>query len=62
MEFHAVYELTCDAPQHLSPMQFPYFDRFAGAQKLDMQIISDKGARGATVTREAPRLDLPETR
>ncbi len=57
-EFHADYSLTCDAPDALTEIAFPYFDRFERAQELEIQAISGKGSFGAEATRDAPKLDL----
>jgi hypothetical protein len=57
-EFHAEYELTCQAPQKLTSMTFEYFNVFAGAQELDIAAVTPKGQSSFEVKREKPRLDL----
>lgn len=57
-EFHAEYTLTCADPTEIDAMEFPYFERFPNAVELDIQMISDKGAKGFEVERDAPRLNL----
>lgn len=57
-EFHAEYALTCADPDAIEAIDFLYFTTFPNALKLDVQMISDRGARGFEVERDAPRLDL----
>jgi len=39
-------------------MTFDYFNAFAGAQELDISIITPKGQSSFEVTRDKPSLDL----
>lgn len=57
-EFHATYELTCTEPAAITAIAFPYFDLFANARELDVQIVTDTGAMASSVLRDAPRLSL----
>lgn len=57
-EFHAVYTLTCTDPTAITAIDFPYFDLFANARELEVEIVSDTGAMSARVRRDAPRLSL----
>ncbi|MGI1663618.1 DUF2796 domain-containing protein [Palleronia sp. KMU-117] len=57
-EFHADYTLTCAAPEALDRIDFRYFDRFAGAQRLAVQIVGAGPAQAVTVGRDAPEIDL----
>ena len=57
-EFHAEYMLTCDNPAAIDRIEFTYFQTFPNAQEVDVQMISDMGAQGFEVTRDAPVLDL----
>lgn len=57
-EFHAEYALTCADPSAIDAIEFVYFERFPNAAELDIQLISDKGAKGFEVERDEPRLDL----
>ena len=57
-EFHAVYTLTCTDPTAITAIEFPYFDLFANARELEVEIVSDTGAMSASVLRDAPRLSL----
>ncbi|WP_068119542.1 ZrgA family zinc uptake protein [Tropicimonas marinistellae] len=57
-EFHAHATFTCAAPDQIDSIAFPYFERFPGAQELEIQLVSDKGGFGAEVTRDDPVLDV----
>jgi len=57
-EFHAEYALTCADLSAIDAIEFVYFERFPNAAELDIQLISDKGAKGFEVERDEPRLDL----
>jgi hypothetical protein len=57
-EFHAEYSLSCKSISRLTSMSFDYFNQFAGAQELDVNVITPKGQSSYAVTRANPRLDL----
>lgn len=57
-EFHATYVMTCEEIGALDRMAFGYFDAFGNARELDIQIVSDAGARAFKATRKTPTLDL----
>ena len=57
-EFDADYLLTCGDPTALDRIAFAYFAAFPNARELDVQLVSDKGAGTAKVTRDADILDL----
>ena len=57
-QFHAQYMLDCRAPEKIAAIEFEYFRAFAGAQKLDVNLITGKGQSRLEVTRARPRLDL----
>jgi hypothetical protein len=57
-EFHAEYLLTCADPDAISEIGFTYFDSFANARELQVQIVAASGARVFEVLRDAPLLDL----
>ena len=57
-EFHAEYALTCADPSAINAITFAYFKRFPNAAELDIQMISDKGAKGFEVESDDPQLDL----
>ena len=57
-EFHVQYALECAAPGNLTAIEFAYFRAFAGAQKLDVNVITPKGQSKFEVTRASPSLSL----
>jgi Protein of unknown function (DUF2796) len=57
-EFHAGYEWKCAAPDRLTTLAFPYFQRFEGAKELEVNIVTEKGQSQYEVTRDNPTLDL----
>ena len=57
-QFHVQYAFTCKAPTNITAIEFGYFGAFAGAQKLDVNLISAKGQTSFEVTRAKPRIDL----
>ena len=57
-EFHAQYMLTCANPTALSTMTFAYFDAFANAAEVEVQVVTGSGAQAFVVKRDAPSLDL----
>ncbi len=59
-EFHAEYSVTCASPSRLTSMTFEYFNVFAGAQELDISVITPKGQKSFEVKRDHPSLDLTE--
>ncbi len=59
-EFHAEYLLTCADPAQATLITFAYFDAFTNARELEVQVITDRGATAAEVTKDAPVLDLRE--
>ena len=59
-EFHATYAIDCTAPEKLTGIQFRYFELFAGARKLDINLVTEKGQNHYEVTRESPKLEFGE--
>jgi len=57
-EFHAKYLLNCANINAIDRIEFAFFEKFPNAQEVDVQVISDKGATGFEVEREAPVLGL----
>lgn len=58
-EFHAAYALTCSAPDALDGIDFAaFFDSFAGAEEIDVTVISEKGQSSYEVERDAATVDL----
>jgi hypothetical protein len=56
--FHGQYAFTCAAPAGITAVEFSYFRAFAGAQKLEVNVITSKGQTTFEVTRAKPRIDL----
>ena len=57
-EFHAEYAFTCSDPAAVDEISFTYFSLFPNAEELDIQMISDKGAKGFEIGRDEPVLPL----
>lgn len=57
-EFHAEYLLACADVSAIDSIEFAYFERFANALELDVQIVTDTGAQAYEVERDEPVLDL----
>jgi hypothetical protein len=56
--FRAEYVFECTSPASLTSIAFDYFKAFAGAEKLDVTVITPKGQSKFEVTRAKPRIDL----
>ena len=59
--FRGQYAFTCTAPAGVTVLEFGYFQAFAGAQKLEVNVITPKGQTRFDVTRAKPRIDLAGT-
>ncbi|MGI9486920.1 MAG: ZrgA family zinc uptake protein [Geminicoccaceae bacterium] len=58
-EFHAACALTCSASDGSDGIDFvAFFESFAGAQEVDVTVISEKGQSSYEVERDAPIVDL----
>jgi hypothetical protein len=57
-EFHAEYLLNCTNPSALNTISFAYFTAFPNALEVEVQVISEAGAKAFEVERDAPMLDL----
>lgn len=57
-EFHAEYTLTCDDTDAVTTIEFAYFETFANAKEVEVQMITASGAQAFEVERDAPVLDL----
>jgi len=57
-DFQAQYAFNCKSPGNLTSIEFGYFRAFAGAQKLDVNLITPKAQTSFEVTRAKPRIDL----
>ena len=50
--------LSCGNPDAVTEIAFAYFDTFENALELEVQIVSESGARAFEVERSDPVLDL----
>lgn len=57
-DFNVDYSLECQSPAGFTRIDFDYFKAFAGAQVLDVTVITPKGQNSYVITREKPVLDL----
>ena len=58
-EFHAEYALNCSAPDALEGINFAaFFEAFAGAEEVEVTVISEKGQSSYEVERDAPAVDF----
>ena len=56
--FHARYLLTCAAPANLTALETTYFKAFAGAQALNVSVVTPKGQSQMQLTRDKTILAL----
>jgi len=56
--FHGQYGFNCKDPARITVIEFGYFQAFAGAQKLEVNVITPKGQTKFDVTRTKARIDL----
>src|SRR5262245_25286764 len=56
--FRAEYAFECKAPASITSIGFGYFKVFAGAQKLDVTVLTPKQQSRFEVSRAKPRIDL----
>lgn len=57
-EFHLGFELTCLSPENLTSLTLGYFDHFANAQSLEVNIVTAKGQSQVQAARDNPTIDL----
>ena len=57
-EFHAEYTLECVSASNITAIEFGYFRTFAGAEKLDVNVITPKGQSTFEATRAKPSISL----
>ena len=57
-EIRAEYWVVCAAPAALTTIELDYFNAFTGANVLEVEVVTGKGASKFEVTREKPRIDL----
>lgn len=56
--FHVTYALDCAKPSNLTAINFDYFNQFAGAQRLTVNVVTAKAQSSYEVSRDKPELDL----
>lgn len=56
--FNAQYAFDCKAPSSITAIEFAYFRVFAGAQKVDVNVVTPKAQTKLEATRAKPRVDL----
>ena len=56
--FRVEYTFDCKAPASLTTIGFGYFKAFAGAEKLDVTVVTSKQQNKFEVNRARPRIDL----
>jgi hypothetical protein len=57
-EFHGKYAITCDSPGDLGTIEFVFFERFPGAEEIELTVITESGQTRYEVERDALRIDL----
>lgn len=57
-DYHVEYALACTTPAALTGMDFAYFDAFAGAQRLTVNVAGDRGQGQFEATRASPRIEF----
>jgi hypothetical protein len=57
-EFHAEYACECASVNTITAIEFGYFRVFAGAEKLDINVITPKGQSKFEATRAKPNISL----
>jgi Protein of unknown function (DUF2796) len=57
-EFHAEYAITCASPGDLGTIEFVFFERFPGAEEIELTVITESGQTRYQIERDAPRVDL----
>ncbi len=51
--FHVTYAIDCAVPANLTSITFDYFKTFAGAEALNVSVVTDKAQNKFEVTRKA---------
>jgi Protein of unknown function (DUF2796) len=57
-EFHAEYALTCADPEAIGSITFAFFERFPGAEEMEVTLVTGRGQTSHEVGRDRPRLVL----
>ena len=56
--FKAQYAFNCKSPANITSIEFGYFRIFAGAQRLDVNVVTAKEQAKFQATRAKRRIDL----
>ena len=57
-EVHAEYSFACASVSNITAIELGYFRAFAGAEKLDVNVITPKGQSKFEATRAKPNISL----
>ncbi|CUH50711.1 zinc uptake protein ZrgA [Shimia marina] len=57
-EFHAHYSLSCADASKVSAITLAYFNVFPNAEELEVQVVTEAGARAVEASRDAPDVEL----
>ncbi len=57
-EFHASFGFTCEHPEQLTKITFPFFGQFENAREIEVKYVTAAGAGSAKVSPDAPELSL----
>lgn len=57
-EFLVSYSVWCESPAALRGIDFNYFNEFRNAQRLQVNVVTAKGQKAFTATRDAPTVSF----
>ncbi len=57
-EFHVSYRFACGAPEALDSIEVKLFELFPGMERIESQVITDRGQTRAQLTPKRPNLAL----
>lgn len=57
-EFRVAYSIECEAPSTLGEIAFDYFGIFENAERLEVNVVTDKGQTSLEATRAEPVVSL----
>ncbi|MCT8162112.1 DUF2796 domain-containing protein [Pseudoruegeria sp. SHC-113] len=57
-EFHAAFLMTCEDASKLTQVELAYFNAFPNAEELEVQLVTDAGARSVEASGDAAVIDL----
>lgn len=60
-DYNVSYNLACAQPGEITAINFGYFEKFAGARGLTVNVVSEEQQNSFEVTREKPTLTLPQS-